>query len=69
MFPNAETFPEFFEENLVSDDRVLKQFLNNCHNNIRVFYYQFLRLGYEIQAEVGDNKKFITNFKRIVFNP
>lgn len=69
LFPNAKSYPEFFNENLVSPDRVLKEFLNNPQSNIRIFYFQVLRLGYEIESETGNNRNFIVNLRRIIFHP
>ena len=48
MFPDAYLYPSFFNDNLVSPHRVLKLFANNTQSNIRIFYVQILRLGYEI---------------------
>lgn len=48
LLPPATSYPAFFNENLVSPNRILKQLLNNPQSNIRVFYFQILRLGYEI---------------------
>ena len=46
LFPNAKYYPEFFSQNLVNPNRVLKQFLNDPQSNIRIFYLQLLRLAF-----------------------
>lgn len=49
LFPNAEIYPEFFNENLVSEDRVIKVFYKSIHANIQVFYYQLLLLNSAVE--------------------
>lgn len=44
LFPDAQQLPDFFEHNLVDPARVVKGFLNDPQANIRVFYYQYLKL-------------------------
>lgn len=47
LFPNcAGGWPDFFNQNLVSPYRVLKILINSPHANIRVFYFQLLRVSY-----------------------
>lgn len=46
LFHNATVYPEFFNENLVSPYRIIKEFLNDPHANIRALYFQLLRLAY-----------------------
>lgn len=50
LFVDAQTYPVFFNDNLVSPNRVLKEFINNPHSNIKIFYLQLFRLGYEIES-------------------
>ena len=69
LFPSAETYPEFFNQNLVNPNRVLKQFLNDPQSNIRVFYLQLLRLAFEVPTDTGHNHVCLQNFKKIVFHP
>ena len=49
LFSDAESFPEFFKKNLLDDARVIKVFRDDPQANIRVFYYQYLRLCFEIE--------------------
>jgi hypothetical protein len=69
MFPDAYLYPSFFNENLVSPNRILKLFASNPQSNIRIFYVQILRLGYEIEVEGVNSRNFILNLRRIVFHP
>ena len=69
LFPNATYHPEFFNQNLVNPNRVLKQLLNDPQSNIRVFYYQLIRLAFEVPTEHGYNHNCMNNFKKIVFHP
>jgi hypothetical protein len=43
---NTGACPDFFNHNLVSPYRVLKLFLDSPHSNIRIFYFQLLRVTY-----------------------
>ena len=69
MFVDAQSYPDFFGENLVSPNRILKILSNNPQSNMRIFYFQILRLGYEIESDSDVNKNIILNFRRIVFHP
>lgn len=44
VFPNAQTFPDFFKNHLVDPNRIIKVFQNDPHANERIFYYQYLRI-------------------------
>jgi hypothetical protein len=44
MFEDASNLPVFFKNNLVDPARVVKVFHNDPQANIRVFYYQYLKL-------------------------
>jgi hypothetical protein len=48
VFKNASALPTFFESNLVDPGRVVKSFLNDPQAHIRIFYYQYLRLCFEL---------------------
>ena len=65
---NLGSCPEFFNHNLVSPYRVLKLFLDSPHSNIRIFYFQLLRVTYEVETEQGFNRSFMYNLIHIVFN-
>ena len=69
FFPNATHYPEFFNQNLVNPNRVIKQFINDPQSNIRIFYLQLLRLAFEIPSETGYHHVCLQNLKRIVFHP
>lgn len=48
LFKNATQLPPFFENNLVDPARVVKVFNDDPQANIRVFYYQYLKLCFEL---------------------
>ena len=47
LFPEAKHLPAFFEHNLVNEGRVVKV-LRGPEGVLRGFYYQLLKLGFEI---------------------
>lgn len=44
LFKDATRLPEFFLSNLLDPARVVKVFYNDPQANIRIFYYQYLKL-------------------------
>jgi hypothetical protein len=48
LFENAYDLPTFFDSNLVDDCRVVKVLHKDPQANLRVFYYQYLKLCFEI---------------------
>lgn len=48
IFPDALTYPEFLNQNLVSPLRVIKYFPEDPQSNLRVFYYHLLKLSFEL---------------------
>ena len=50
VFNDPQRLPEFFEHNLVDPARVLKLFVDDPQAHIRVFYYQYLKLCFEINS-------------------
>ena len=48
LFINADRLPDFFSSNLVDPTRVVKAFKNDPQANLRVFYYQYLKLCFEV---------------------
>jgi hypothetical protein len=48
IFVDADKLPAFFENNLVEASRVVKVFRDDPQANIRVFYYQYLKLCFEV---------------------
>jgi len=48
VFQDAAVLPEFFETNLVDPARVVKVFANDPQAHIRIFYYQYLKLSFEL---------------------
>jgi hypothetical protein len=48
VFKDPQHLPEFFEQNLVDPARVVKVFLDDPQAHIKVFYYQYLKLCFEI---------------------
>jgi len=51
LFQDACNLPAFFQNNLVNTARVVKVFHCDPQANIRVFYYQYLKLCFELQNE------------------
>jgi hypothetical protein len=49
LFQDASNLPEFFQNNLVDAARVVKVFHYDPQATIRVFYYQYLKLCFELQ--------------------
>lgn len=60
IFRDALHLPAFFEHNLIDPSRVVKHFSNDPQANIRVFYYQYLKLCFELE-----NVDFETYIRRI----
>lgn len=44
IFKDAKDLPSFFKDNLLNPARVVKVFRNDPQANIRIFYYQYLKL-------------------------
>ncbi len=49
LFPEAEEFPSFFEDNLVDEDRTIKLFHQHPYTHETIFYFQLLRLIFETE--------------------
>ena len=58
LFPDAKELPEFFENNLQNSCRVVKQ-LSGSIGILRIFYYQLLKLGFEIDSPKQDYGQLI----------
>lgn len=52
----------------MSPHRILKHFKNDLQGNIKIFYYQVLRVTYEVETEMGFNTSFMYNLIQIVFH-
>jgi hypothetical protein len=50
IFVDADKLPSFFDTNLVEASRVVKVFRGDPQANIRVFYYQYLKLCFELES-------------------
>jgi hypothetical protein len=48
IFRDPAVLPPFFETNLVDPARVVKVFENDPQAEIRIFYYQYLKLCFEL---------------------
>ena len=48
VFTDARLLPAFFQTNLVDPARVVKVFQNDPQAEIRIFYYQYLKLCFEL---------------------
>lgn len=49
VFAEAVTYPSFFDKHLINSTRRIKALLNDPNANIRVFYFQYLMLCFEIE--------------------
>lgn len=67
VFPNVKVLPQFFETNLVDSARVVKGFENDPQAYIRIFYYQYLRLCFELENVNYD--LYIRKIQEIINNP
>ena len=63
IFKDGAEFPEFFNEDLDGSSRTIKELTPDAHSNIRVIYFEVLRL-----AETEDDT-FLINLRRKVFSP
>ena len=50
FFPEATTYPDFFNHNLTDDNRVLKV-VSGGYCWARAFYYQLLKVIFEFETE------------------
>ena len=48
VFRTPQDLPEFFSQNLVDPARIVKVFVEDPQAHIRVFYYQYLKLCFEL---------------------
>jgi hypothetical protein len=49
LFVAAISYPSFFDDNLVDDDRKIKIFKNNPHAHEIIFCFQLLKLIFECE--------------------
>lgn len=66
IFRDASPLPAFFEHNLVDPSRVVKHFSCDPQANIRVFYYQYLKLCFEL--ENVDFEGYIRRIEELINN-
>lgn len=66
IFQDADPEPVFFENNLVDPARVVKHFSSDPQANIRVFYYQYLKLCFEL--ENVDFEGYIRKIEELINN-
>jgi hypothetical protein len=67
IFNEATKLPSFFDSNLVEPTRVVKLFENDVQANIRVFYYQYLKLCFEVNE--CDYEQYIRKIEEIINDP
>jgi hypothetical protein len=67
IFIDADKLPAFFDSNLVEPSRVVKVFHNDPQANIRVFYYQYLKLCFEVTD--CDYEQYIRKIEDIINDP
>ena len=66
IFEDAQDYPQFFKNNLVDDARIIKVFKDDPQANIRVFYYQYLKLCFELDCENVEN--YINKIEDLIIN-
>jgi hypothetical protein len=67
IFVDADKLPSFFDTNLVEASRVVKVFRGDPQANIRVFYYQYLKLCFEVTD--CDYEQYIRKIEDIINDP
>lgn len=67
VFRQPRTLPVFFQTNLVDPARVVKFFENDPQAQIRIFYYQYLKLCFELENVNYD--VYISKIEDIINNP
>lgn len=55
VYKTPDSLPPFFDENLVDPARVVKVFVEDPQAHIRVFYYQYLKLCFEVSHPNSDS--------------
>lgn len=66
-FPEAVTYPSFFDKHLVHPGRKIKALLNDPNANIRVFYFQYLMLCFEIENQ--NYEFYISKIQKFLLDP
>ena len=66
LFPEAEYRPEVLKCAATGNNRFVKQFLNNPHSNLRIFYFQLLRLCYS--SNICHSLGICNKLKKVVLN-
>lgn len=66
IFPEADYIPDVLKHSMAKGDRFIKQFLNNPHNNLRIFYFQLFRLCY--MPNLVHTLPFINRLKKVVLS-
>lgn len=65
IYPDAHTYPEFFNNNLLSQGRVIKV-VKGKTAVIRAFCYQLMKLIFEIEVP---EMNYVEIFKNVVYHP
>lgn len=66
LWEEARSLPEFFQHNLVDPARVVKVFSDDVQANIRIFYYQYLKLCFELDNV--DYEGYISKIETVINN-
>lgn len=65
LYPDAQSYPDFFNQNLLSSGRVIKVARGNSALT-RAFNYQLMKLTFEIEINEVD---YIEVLKSLIFHP
>ena len=67
VFRDPQRLPYFFEQNLIDPARVVKVFTDDPQAHIKVFYYQYLKLCFEINNEKSE--ELVHKIEELINNP
>jgi hypothetical protein len=67
VFTTPTYLPPFFDENLVDPARVVKVFQDDPQAHIRVFYYQYLKLCFEVNHP--NSEALVQKIEELINNP
>ena len=67
VFKTPQQLPEFFDQNLVDPHRVVKVFLEDPQAHLRVFYYQYLKICFQINSPKSE--ELVQKIEELINNP
>lgn len=67
VFKTPEDLPAFFDQNLVDPGRIVKVFNDDPQAHIRIFYYQYLKLCFEVTNPKSE--ELVQKIEELINNP